>query len=373
MLLEELAKELVEFTSPLVGGRTVNIMNPEGIIIASSDIMRIGTFHQGALEAARSGKLVSIHADQLSQYPGAREGCNMPLRVGGATIGVVGLRGDPSEIQYLARLLEVYAAKYYQLEAISRPRLAESELRSRLLCFLLMPTDNSIARAQALMDSMKLHLEFPLTVVVISFLDPLPAMEQENLIEFLSRWELLKTEQDVWGMVNDRLVLLRSGEDASWMRLKETGSQPFFQHCRLSVSDPCQGIWDIHRCYEQASTLDLIFGEEFNDIHRLSTRCGYMLHTSSANCTDFMETLYQKLTAVFHEQELEAVLDTARSYYDHDHSVSQAAEALFIHKNTLQYRVRRLLEVLELTKCTGFEQEYFIRLLLEHCRRKQGV
>ena len=88
---------------------------------------------------------------------------------------------------------------------------------------------------------------------------------------------------------------------------------------------------------------------------------------------DFMEGLYHKLTAVFHEPELTSILVTARSYYDCSRSVSQAAKDLFIHKNTLQYRIRRLLEVLDLKKCTAFQQEYLIRLLLEYHKRKQST
>lgn len=373
MLLEELAKELVEVTASLVGGRTVNIMNTEGTIVASSDAARVGTFHQGALEAARTGRPVSIRPDQLDQYPGAREGCNMPLRVSGSIIGVVGLYGDPSEIQYLARLLEVYAAKYYQLEAIARPRLAEGELRSRLLCFLLTPTDDSLARAQVLMDSMKLRPEFPLTVAVISFQNAVSAMEQEHLIDFLASRSLLREGRDIWGMVNDRLVLLRGGDSSAWACLRQPEAAEFFLRHRLSLSDPCQGLWDIHSRYEQASTLDLMSAASFNDIRQLPTRCDYMLYTTSVSWADFVDVLYQKLLASFHGQELAAVLDTVRCYYEYGRSVSRAADMLFIHKNTLQYRVRRLMEALELTKCTGFQQEYLIRLLLEHHKRMQGT
>ena len=81
MLLESLAKELVRVTSELVGGRTINIMNTEGYIIASTEPERIGTFHQGALEAVRTGKAVNIQRSELANYPGAKEGCNMSLRL----------------------------------------------------------------------------------------------------------------------------------------------------------------------------------------------------------------------------------------------------------------------------------------------------
>ena len=81
MLLENLAKELVEFTSGLVGGRTINVMNTDGIIIASTEPHRIGTFHQGALECIQTEKPVSISKEQLDRYPVAKQGYNMPLRV----------------------------------------------------------------------------------------------------------------------------------------------------------------------------------------------------------------------------------------------------------------------------------------------------
>ena len=94
MLLEDMANEIVSFTSELVGGRTINVMNTDGIIVASTEKHRIGSFHQGALEAVRTGKPVAIRADQLAQYPGAKQGYNMPLRVNGAVIGVVGIFGE---------------------------------------------------------------------------------------------------------------------------------------------------------------------------------------------------------------------------------------------------------------------------------------
>ena len=106
MLLEDLAKELVPVTSELLGGRTLNVMNTSGIIIASTEKERIGTFHQGALEAVQTGRTVNITKEQVSRYAGAKEGCNMPLRLNGEIIGAVGIYGNPEEIAYLARMWE---------------------------------------------------------------------------------------------------------------------------------------------------------------------------------------------------------------------------------------------------------------------------
>ena len=48
-----------------------------------------------------------------------RESSQLPLRVNGSVIGAVGIFGTQQELQYLAPLLELYAAKYYQLEAMT--------------------------------------------------------------------------------------------------------------------------------------------------------------------------------------------------------------------------------------------------------------
>ena len=117
MIFQQAAEELVRATSSLVSGRTINIMNPDGIIIASSDPKRVGTFHFGADQVMHTGRSVNITRSQLPAYPGALEGCNMPLRQNGKIIGVVGITGDPEELQDLAHLLEVYAMKYMELES----------------------------------------------------------------------------------------------------------------------------------------------------------------------------------------------------------------------------------------------------------------
>ena len=171
MLLEELAKDLVDVTSSLIGGRTINIMNTDGVIVASTERDRIGSFHQGARDAVRTGKVVNIRRDELERYPGAKEGCNMPLRLNGSIIGAVGIYGNPEEIQDVAHLLEVYAAKYYQLEALLRPRLSESVLREQLLTSLLSPPNSSMSAATNLMIRLHLILQKALpNLISVSFL-----------------------------------------------------------------------------------------------------------------------------------------------------------------------------------------------------------
>ena len=51
----------------------------------------------------------------------------------------------------------------------------------------------------------------------------------------------------------------------------------------------------------------------------------------------------------------------------------EASEKLFIHKNTLQYRMKKLESALGIGGWPAFRKEYMIRILLEYYKEKQGL
>lgn len=369
MLLEELAKDLVEVTSSLVGGRTINIMNTGGVIIASTERSRIGSYHQGAKEAVQTGKVVNIRKDQLSRYPGAKEGCNMPLRVNGAIIGVVGIYGEPEEIQDVAHLLEVYAAKYYQLEAMLRPRLSEAALRCQLLGALLSPPDGAMSTIYSLMDRLHIQLSFPVTTAVISAPQDLSLPGHgEILCHRLEALGFLDGGNDIWGVVEERMVLLAGAKP---------GRSPQALHSlpdaengyRISLGTPSGTLWEIHRAYHQAAVLDQSGCGTVNDICQMQTRCQYMLSSTAVDNTEFLDGLAGKLRSAFPPQELDILVGSIQCYYNCGRSVTAAAQKQFVHKNTLQYRVKRVLDVLDIGRLPAFWQEYLVRLVLQRLNR----
>lgn len=368
MLLEDMAKELVEVTSALVSGKTINIMNTAGIIVASSEPERIGSYHQGAMEAVQTGKVVNIRSDQLSRYPGAKAGCNMPLRVNGTIIGVVGIAGDPEEIRDIAHLLEVYAAKYYQMEAMLQPKLAETTLRSRLLTALLSPASTAMSQTHSLLESLKVRFQYPVYTVVISVQNGLGRIGQfEQLQSRLEALSFLKKQWDVWGIVDERLVLVCSElPDRPICAVRSLTEDGY----RVSLGMPSPALWEIQTAYDQALTLDIFSQENFNDIRRNDARCTYMLSHTAAMEEPFLEELYRKLTDCFGPEDCRILMESAGAYYACGRSVTAAAQKLYIHKNTVQYRVHRVLEALELTRLPAFQQEYLVRLLNAHLSRR---
>ncbi len=370
MLLDELAKELVEGTSALVGGRTINIMDPSGIIIASTEPERIGSFHQGAREAALTGKVVNIYHNQLERYPGAKEGCNMPLRLGGSIIGVVGIYGDPDQIRDVAHLLELYATKYYQLEAMLRPRMAENAMRMQLLLNLLSPPSAAMSATYNLLERLNIHFQYPIHTIVISAKGDTPLSQKGELLhQLLDGLGFQRKHCDVWGIVEERMVLLCSEcSDRSIASLRMLNREGY----RVSLGVPSENLLTIQTAYDQASVLVNAAPGDFNDIAQLDTRCHYLIGHTARQEQEFLDAMYRTLQETYGESNCQVMLESIEAYYDCQRSVTEAARQQFIHKNTLQYRIRRVLETLNLTALPAFSQEYLIRLLLKHSHRKTG-
>jgi carbohydrate diacid regulator len=83
-------------------GHNVNLMDTSGVILASGDRRRLGVVHAGALRAVREARTVVVTAADAAVLAGSKPGVNVPIRVGGETVGVVGVSGPPDRVRVAA-------------------------------------------------------------------------------------------------------------------------------------------------------------------------------------------------------------------------------------------------------------------------------
>lgn len=88
----ELAEKIIDKLADCTD-YNVNIMNDKGIIVASKDKSRVGTFHEVALEIVQK-KLDYKEVEAEDTFLGAKPGINMPLEYKKTIIGVLGLTGS---------------------------------------------------------------------------------------------------------------------------------------------------------------------------------------------------------------------------------------------------------------------------------------
>ena len=73
---KRLAEGIVQEMKDIIG-KDMNFINSNGVIIASTDKIRINTYHEGGKEAIKNNDVIKIEED--GEYKGARKGLNLPL------------------------------------------------------------------------------------------------------------------------------------------------------------------------------------------------------------------------------------------------------------------------------------------------------
>jgi carbohydrate diacid regulator len=118
----------------------INIMDREGVIIASRDSSRVGTFH----DAARH--LVATGAEVERVYPigpggslpaGVRPGVNLPIVHKGETVGVVGITGAPDDVSALAYAVKTSVESMLELEEWKDKAMRRQDSKHSLMNLLL--------------------------------------------------------------------------------------------------------------------------------------------------------------------------------------------------------------------------------------------
>lgn len=372
-----LAQELVEASSSLLGKRTINIMDMDGIIIASSEKSRIGSFHAGALQVVESGEDLAITPENVSAYPGAKEGYNMPLVCNDEVIGVIGIYGVPSDVRDLAQLLKVYASKYFEMETGMYQTLQTTTLTHTL--FHLLTDPDSAERNQkihTLMENLNVHPHMPMIVLCLS--RPGHLKEHQSNVWSLELLEnslltcgMLLPRQDIWGFEQNTLVILKSmgGEDPVKykQKLKQLLSKVEFA-VKTSISAPADTLEKLSSAYVECQWMHIYMEGSFLDLGEDTTRLDYILTESAVRYGTFIDVYVQRLKENFKDDEFELFLQSIESYYRNQKSVTKAAAELYIHKNTLQYRVRKVWEAAGMEHQPPFAQEYLMKLIIQRIR-----
>lgn len=355
--LTTFCQDLVEAVSKLLGGRTINIMDLDGIIIASTEKNRIGTLHTGARHVVSSGHELAITEELLPNYPGTKVGYNMPLTFRGRIIGAIGMFGIPEQVRDMAQLLKIYADKYFELEGTMEARLVDLSLRSKLLGLLVAENADrkNIENVMAMLD---VSFSFPVTLVRISQADG-EAIQFDNIISSLFSSGMLDQSHDFWSIEADCLSIICSSEIHS----QDFGRMEELAGCRIIMPLPAADYGAISKASSDALWLERHMKARIVDLADPRTRLEYMMHRTAFDNSDIIDSFITEMKRSLSGRDIRKCMEAAMSYYDTGMSVTRAAEELGIHKNTLQSRVKRVIEAAGIEDYPLPEKLYLMRLI----------
>ncbi|WP_147195383.1 CdaR family transcriptional regulator [Pantoea sp. MBD-2R] len=371
-----LAQEIVARTMQIIDSN-VNVMDARGRIIGSGDRERIGELHEGALLALSQARVVDIDEAVAKHLHGVRPGVNLPMRIDGEIVGVIGLTGEPESLRHYGELVCMTAEMMLEQARLLHMLAQDSRLREELVLNLIRSDTLSPALIEWA-QRLRIDLNQPRVVAVVevdsgqlgvdsamSELQQLQTLlttpERDNLIAIVSLTEMvvLKPAFNAHGRFDaedhrKRVALLQS-------RMKESGHL----RMRIALGNFFTGPGSIARSYRTAHTTMLV-GKQ-----RMPEQRSYFYQDL------VLPVLLDSLRGGWQANELSRPLAklktmdnngllrrTLIAWFSNNVQPSATAKALYIHRNTLEYRLNRISELTGLN-LSNFDDRLLLYVALQ--------
>lgn len=383
ILLGELAQQIVDNIMPLVN-QNVNIMDHHGIIIGSGQKYRINTFHKGANDVICSGQTVEIYPEEIELYPGSQPGVNLPIVLEGQIIGVVGISGHPDHVRNNAQIIKVVAELILERELLREEFRSHSKLQEQFAESLL--SESPVMSYEKLQRIAKL-LNFDLslirfvTVIDIKFRedtlkidllhDLVIARMREKLIQTLVSANII-SQQDLAVFLEDKLVIIKHLyiEKDCIKKTQEVWGQEILQLLNTLYAKPPIniGIGGLAKTYaelscsyrEALSALDTFCSNSICSIYNLDILVSFLMQniTNSQPCLP-LEELREKINIKIGTD----LHTTIKCLLDNNLNIAHTAKVLYIHRNTLLFRLEKLKQVTGLDPCHSINHAFLCKML----------
>lgn len=344
------AQQIVEEIGKLVR-QNINLMDETGHIIASNDPSRIGKFHPGAYDVlTRHLSELYITQEWEQSDSRVRQGINLPIEVEGQLEGVIGITGLYDEViqygQIVKKMAEILVKERI---ALDEQRL-DQRIRTRFLEEWII--GNGLANLQSLSErglSLGIDIRAPRRCVVVS---PRHLESYQNSLEgqsFLEQVEAVVSAH----LPQGSMVLRNTGRQV--LILPKRSEEELIALCRLLTDAVSRKLGvqmicgidgrttDIHTAFIQAQRAWRYANHGTGKIVAFDSLHAELVldHIPRDRKQSYLQKIFPGCTMI-QIREYVSLLD---AWFAAEGSISTAAAALYIHKNTLQYRLKRLGEI----------------------------
>ena len=328
------AKMIVEKLKDVIN-YDLNFFDQEGYIIYSTNSNRIGTYHEAAKECVKQNK--TIFVDNEKEYVGAKKGINIPVTIDGEIIAVIGITGNKDEVMK-NRLKKKDMNKYLfeslinELDDYSLYRYLESDDEKYVIVgknsesrFLLKDSEQIYKILENNLSNNFIYSVFYGEIVILS----------NNVDKIIIKKKLEKIRNQIHDAIDSRVYFGISGSFKMISQFKKN-----YDNCMVALD----WLDNLQRkdCVVDYSTLDL----------------GILLGSIKKDrIKKFKEVVLKDIS----DEDYNIYKDLIKIYATNNQSITKCAEDLFVHKNTVQYRLNKLKDI------TGLDPrnvEDFIRLYL---------
>ncbi|MGT2637722.1 CdaR family transcriptional regulator [Streptococcus ratti] len=325
----------------------LNFFSTDGIIIASTDPSRIGQVnHKGAQFVLEKNQPIVIEFD--NQYQGAKQGINLPVDIDNQIVGVIGITGKKEEVSQFGQIIKEMTKILILNNAAKELVYNRRNAHKNILDYIQSddsPNDNfSVEMLYGINLSSKEY-----TAIVGLPSDNFLEQYFDDISNVYLDLELLlgdgKTIFEVRG--NMILALLQDKRPQAISKITRRIAQIIEKKYRMTllfgVGTSGRGKEELKQSILQAKTA-LSWNKTFYQKRELlftDMEYGLILHNvSDINKNYFLDKIFAQLS----QKEIDEMIPLLDTYEACNGSIKQCSENLFIHKNTVQYKLNKITE-----------------------------
>ena len=343
----------------------VNVMDAHGVILASGDPARVGELHDGALLALAKRATVEVDAASSRLMHGARPGINLPLVVCGRLCGAVGLSGEPAAVRQFGELVRLTAEMILEQASLAGELQRDSRYREAFVLNLIRPDAGDRPELEAWSGRLGVDLRRMQVVFLLELSasganpdladdEALARLQRLQLALLARRPALLSATAGPHELVildvfepdardTDRVKMLARRHEALAAQVDDLADELAGAVPSLTMGLAASGTGAAAVSYQSAQAAARIGRRRSPEARRHSYYAlALPVLLSGLDAGWQAAELRRPLARLGRDRSGAGLLRTLQTWFACDESSAAAAAALAIHRNTLDYRLRRI-------------------------------
>ena len=321
-------------------GRTIGVIDENGIIIACSELTKIGESRQRIKEELSFAHDFATIDGYTYRF----------INSGNKTECIVFVEGEDKEAEKQSTVLSITLGN---IKSLYDEKYDKSSFIKNIILDNILPNDIYIKSNELHMDNDQSR-----AVIVIKFQNTTELQPYEIVQKILSD----KNADYIINISEQDVVIVKELEDgctiedleATAMDILKQAQTEFAAKLLFGISSIVEKLKDLARAYKEAR-IALEVGKVFDIEHPVMSyenlgigRLIYQLPTTL--CEIFLQEVFKKGSLESLDRE---TLMTVQSFFENNLNVSETSRKLFVHRNTLVYRLDKI------KKLTGLDLREF--------------
>lgn len=360
----------------------VNIMNEKGIIIASSDIKRIGNFHMCAYEIIRQKLDIMITEKTNDNLIGVNNpGVNLPLLDGIEPIGVVGVSGNPEKVMSLAKMIKFALESLLEFENKYYFALNSRHESTKFAKALLFDHPQNPSRILRIAKELGFKDNFLRLPILLCFSGD-DIKELTNFISDIYQKVSYYSRQDILLSIDTQHIFLFKAINYNEVSLWKTYITDYIAEIENNLKIEQQkkqikyicGIFqtsflEYRKIYEYICWLENSKKYSNRKLNFLSDYIlEYVLESSPIEkFSPFFESYRIFITK---NLDMDMFLTTVSALIDNNMKPKLAAESLYIHRNTIVARLNKIKKLLGINPINNVNDAIFLISIYEYLKHQ---